>query len=51
MSETAFADYRAAPPFLAVATPAAVLAEGVAWGVDETLRTARTALDGATTDG
>ena len=44
MSETAFADYRAAAPFLAVATPTAVLTEGVAWGVEETLRTARTAL-------
>jgi hypothetical protein len=44
MSTPAFADYRAAAPFLAVATPDAVLAEGVAWGVEETLRTARAAL-------
>ncbi len=50
MSETAFTDYRAAAPFLAVVTPAAVLAEGVAWGVDETLRTARAALAGSSTD-
>jgi hypothetical protein len=44
MSATAFTDYRAAAPFLAVASPGAVLAEGVAWGVEETLRTARGAL-------
>jgi len=50
MSETAFTDYRAAAPFLAVATPAAVLVEGVAWGVDETLRTVRAALSAPATD-
>jgi hypothetical protein len=50
MSETAFTDYRAAAPFLAVATPAAVLVEGVAWGVDETLRTVRAALAAPSTD-
>ena len=50
MSETAFTDYRAAAPFLAVATPAAVLMEGVAWGVEETLSTARAALAGPATD-
>ena len=51
MSETAFGDYHAAAPFLALATPAAVLAEGVAWGVDDTLRTAHTALAGPTAHG
>jgi hypothetical protein len=50
MSETAFTDYRAAAPFLAVATPAAVLTEGVAWGVDETVRTARAALAAPSAD-
>lgn len=45
MSETACRDYHAAAPFLALVTPAAVLVEGVAWGVDETLRTALGALD------
>ncbi len=44
MSAAAFADYRAAAPFLALATSAAVLVEGVAWGVEDTLRTARAAL-------
>jgi hypothetical protein len=47
MSTDAFADYRAAAPFLSLAAPTAVLTEGVAWGVDDTLRTARTALDAA----
>jgi hypothetical protein len=50
MSETAFTDYHAAAPFLALATPAAVLTEGVAWGVDDTLRTARAVLAGPSTD-
>lgn len=50
MSETAFNDYRAAAPFLALATSAAVLTEGVAWGVEETLRTARAALAGPATN-
>jgi hypothetical protein len=44
MSTPAFAHYRAAAPFLVVAAPDAVLAEGVAWGVDETVRTALSAL-------
>jgi hypothetical protein len=51
MSETAFTDYHAAAPFLALATPAAVLIEGVAWGVDDTLRSAHAALAGPSTDG
>jgi len=50
MSETAFTDYHAAAPFLALASSARVLVEGVAWGVDETLRTARAALTGPSTD-
>jgi hypothetical protein len=50
MSETAQADYRAAAPFLALATADVVLAEGVAWGVDDTVRTARAALAGASGD-
>lgn len=44
MSTPAFAHYRAAAPFLVVAAPHAVLAESVAWGVDETLRSALAAL-------
>ncbi len=51
MSQSAFTDYHAAAPFLALVTPAAVLAEGVAWGVDDTLRTARAALSGPAADG
>ena len=51
MSETAFSDYHAAAPFLALVTPAAVLTEGVAWGVDDTLRSARAALAGRSADG
>ena len=50
MSETAFTDYHAAAPFLSLASSAGVLVEGVAWGVDETLRTARAALTGPSTD-
>jgi hypothetical protein len=50
MSESAFTDYHAAAPFLALASSAGVLVEGVAWGVDETLRTARAALTGPSTD-
>jgi hypothetical protein len=49
MSESAFSDYHAAAPFLTLATSDAVLVEGVAWGVDETLRTARAALAGRST--
>jgi len=45
MSSQAWADYRVAgPPFLVVVDGAAVRTEGVAWGVGETARTARTAL-------
>ena len=44
MSTPAFGHYRAAAPFLVVVTPGEVLAEGVAWGVEETVRTAVTAL-------
>ena len=51
MSESAFTDYHAAAPFLALATSAGVLVESVAWGVDETVRTARGALTGPSTDG
>lgn len=46
MSSAAFADYRVAgAPFLVLVTGDEVLTEGVAWGVDETARTARHALD------
>jgi hypothetical protein len=44
MSEAAFTDYRAAAPFFVVVDPRAVRTEGVAWGVDETLRAARAGL-------
>ncbi len=44
MSTPAFADYRAGAPFLVVAAPDTVLAEGVAWGVEETVRTALSAV-------
>jgi hypothetical protein len=44
MSTPAFGHYRAAAPFLVLAAPDAVFTEGVAWGVDETLRTALAAL-------
>jgi hypothetical protein len=50
MSTNAFADYRAAAPFLTVATPDTVLAEGVAWGVEDILRTARAALGAPSID-
>jgi hypothetical protein len=50
MSETACIDYRAAAPFLVLVTPTAVLVEGVAWGVGETLRTAFGALAGPAAD-
>jgi hypothetical protein len=49
--DPAFTDYHAAAPFLALATTAAVLTEGVAWGVDDTLRSARAALAGRSADG
>jgi hypothetical protein len=45
MSTPAYRDYRVAgPPFLVVADATAVRTEGVAWGIDETLRTVRSAL-------
>jgi hypothetical protein len=44
MSTAAYGHYRAAAPFLVVAAPDRVLAESVAWGVDDTVRTAMTAL-------
>jgi hypothetical protein len=44
MSTPAFGHYRAAAPFLVLAAPDAVFTEGVAWGVDETLRAALAAL-------
>ena len=44
MSTPTFGHYRAAAPFLVVVTPDEVLVEGVAWGVEETLRVAVTAL-------
>jgi hypothetical protein len=40
MSGSAFAEYRAAAPFFVVVDPTSVRTEGVAWGVDETLRAA-----------
>ena len=44
MSGSAFTDYRAAAPFFAVVDALAVRTEGVAWGVDETLRAALSGL-------
>jgi hypothetical protein len=44
MSSPTFDHYRAAAPFVVVVAPGAVMAEGVAWGVEETVRTAVTAL-------
>ena len=45
MSSAAFRDYRVGgPPFLAVVTEDAVLTESVAWGLEQTLRTALGAL-------
>jgi hypothetical protein len=44
MSTPTFGHYRAAAPFLVVVTPGEVLAESVAWGVEETVRTAVAAL-------
>ena len=47
MSTPAYRDYRVAgPPFLAVAAGDAVLTEGVAWGIEQTLAAARSALPG-----
>jgi hypothetical protein len=48
MSTQAYRDYRVSgPPFLVVADAGAVRTEGVAWGIDETLRAARSALGDA----
>jgi hypothetical protein len=44
MSTPAFTDYRAAAPFLVLAAADAVLAEGIAWGIEDTVRTALAAL-------
>ena len=45
MSTAAYRDYRVAgPPFLTVAAADAVRTESVAWGVEQTLRTALAAL-------
>jgi hypothetical protein len=45
MSTVAYRDYRVdGPPFYAVVGPATVLGEGVAWGVEATLRAVRAAL-------
>ncbi len=45
MSTAAYRHYRVdGPPFYAVVGPVAVLAEGVAWGVEATLRAVRAAL-------
>ena len=44
MSGLAFTDYRAAAPFFVVVDPQEVRTEGVAWGVDETLRAALSGL-------
>jgi hypothetical protein len=40
MSGSAFIEYRAAAPFFVVVDATSVRTEGVAWGVDETLRAA-----------
>jgi hypothetical protein len=45
MSTPAYRDYRVGgAPFLVVTDATTVRTEGVAWGIEETLRTARTAL-------
>jgi hypothetical protein len=45
MSTVAYRDYRVdGPPFFAVVGPQTVLGEGVAWGVEATLRAVRDAL-------
>jgi hypothetical protein len=46
MSSQAYGDYRVGgPPFLVLVTGTAVLTEGVAWGVEETARATRHALE------
>jgi hypothetical protein len=48
MSTAAYRDYRVSgPPFLVLTDLAEVRTEGVAWGIGETLRVARTALGDA----
>jgi hypothetical protein len=48
MSTQAYRDYRVSgPPFLVVTDAAVVRTEGVAWGIEETVRTAHTALGDA----
>jgi hypothetical protein len=48
MSSQAYRDYGVGgPPFLVVVTARAVLTEGVAWGVEETARATRQALEGS----
>jgi hypothetical protein len=48
MSTSAYRDYRVSgAPFLVVTDAAAVRTEGVAWGIEETLRTALAALEDA----
>jgi hypothetical protein len=48
MSAQAYRDYRVGgPPFLVLVTGHQVLTEGVAWGVEETARAARHALEAA----
>lgn len=44
MSSDAYRHYHAAAPFMVVAAPDEVRVEGVAWGVDETVRTTIAAL-------
>ena len=48
MSSQAYRDYRVGgPPFFALVTGREVLTEGVAWGVEETARATRKALEGS----
>ena len=48
MSSQAYLDYRVGgPPFLVLVTGHEVLTEGVAWGIEETARAARHALEGS----
>ena len=45
MSSKAYADYRVGgPPFLVVVAGTKVVTEGVAWGIEETVRATRAAL-------
>jgi len=46
MSSQAYRDYRVGgPPFLVLVTGHEVLTEGVAWGIEETARATRSALE------